>query len=358
MNKPSEMRHPQHDANPRRGFLRSIAAGGAALGTLNLAACGGGDDEPVPVIRHEAIDPGFAQLLALDSPVRKLAGGYSFIEGPVWHPVGQYLLFSDIPADTRRRWDASAGVQLIANPTNFANGLTYDKNLNLLVCEHAPSAIARYAPNGTRTALVTQFEGHELNSPNDIVVRADGSIYFTDPLYGRMKGFGVERPSELGFQGVYRLPAGGGAAQLLVDRTMFTSPNGLCFSPDESRLYVNDTDQANIRVFDVRADGMLQNGRIFATGIFQNNASGVRDDNLGAPDGMKCDQNGNVWVTAPGGLWVYAPDQRLIGKVKTPERAANLHWGGPGWKALYLTATSSLYALDTNTSGRKEPFMQ
>jgi gluconolactonase len=297
-------------------------------------------------------------LLALDAPVRTLATGFAFVEGPVWHAAEQYLLFSDIPADTRWRWDSAGGARLVAHPTGFANGLTYDKDLHLLVCEHAPSAIARYAADGRRSVLASRFEGRELNSPNDLAVRADGSIYFTDPLYGRMKGFGVERVSELGFQGVYRLPPGGSDPQLLVDRAMFTSPNGLCFSPDERLLYVNDTDQANIRMFDVLADGSLQNGRVFASGIFQHNDSGVRDDSLGAPDGMKCDQDGNVWVTAPSGLWVYAPDQRLIGKIRTPERTANLHWGGVDWSTLYLTATSSVYALDTRTRGRQEVFMR
>ncbi|MTD54925.1 hypothetical protein GKO32_13190 [Amycolatopsis sp. RM579] len=289
--------------------------------------------------------------------MRRLGTGYDFVEGPIWHPTGHYLLFSDIPGDVRRRWDPS-GVVEVARPARKGNGLTYDRELNLLVCEHVTSCVARYGQDGTRSELATHFEGRELNSPNDIVVRSDGSIYFTDPRYGRMPGYGVERAPELGFQGVYRIPPGGGDLQLLVDRTMFTAPNGLCFSPDENRLYVNDTDQANIRVFDVRADGTLENPRIFATGIYQNNDLGVRDDDLGVPDGMKCDEGGNVWVTGPGGVWVFAPDGRHIGKIRIPEKVANLHWGGPGWRTLFLTATTSLYAIDTTTGPRKEPFMQ
>lgn len=307
-------------------------------------------------MRHEAIDPHFELLLDLDSPVRKLGTGYGFVEGPIWHPIGQYLLFSDIPGDVRRHWDKS-GVGEVARPTRNGNGMTYDRKLNLLVCEHATSSVARYDQDGTRSELATHFEGRELNSPNDIVMYSDGSIYFTDPLYGRMPGYGIERESELGFQGVYRLPPDGGDLQLLVDRMMFTQPNGLCFSPDESRLYVNDTDQANIRIFDVRPDGTLENARMFATGIFQTNDLGVRDDDLGVPDGMKCDRDGNVWVTAPGGLWVFARDGRHIGKVGIPEKVANLHWGGPDWTTLFLTATSSLYAIDTKTGPRIEPFM-
>ena len=307
-------------------------------------------------MRHEAIDPTFERLLDLDGPVRKLGTGYGFVEGPIWHPVGKYLLFSDIPGDVRRRWGDS-GIGEVARPTHNGNGMTYDRMLNLLVCEHATSAVARHDQDGTRAELATHFEGRELNSPNDIVVHSDGSVYFTDPLYGRMPGYGVERESELGFQGVYRLPPGGGALQLVVERTMFAAPNGLCFSPDETLLYVNDTDQANIRVFDVRSDGMLGEARIFASDICQDNELGVRDDDLGVPDGMKCDVDGNVWVTAPGGVWVFAEDGRHIGRVRVPEKVANMHWGGPDWRTLFLTATTSLYAIETKTGPHVEPFM-
>ena len=145
--------------------------------------------------------------------------------------------------------------------------MTYDADLNLIVCEHATSSLIRERPDGRREVLASHFEKQELNSPNDVCVHSSGAIYFSDPWYGRMPVYGVERPRQLGFQGVYRVPPGGGAPQLLVDRYLFDQPNGLCFSPDEKRLYVNDTVQALIRVFDVEADGSLSNGRIFATGI-------------------------------------------------------------------------------------------
>jgi gluconolactonase len=306
--------------------------------------------------RHSALDPSFEGVLDVDAPVRRLGTGYGFVEGPVWHPTEKHLLFSDIPGNTRRRWDGS-GVVDVARPTAHANGMTFDRSLNLVVCEHSTSSVARYAADGSKTVLATHFEGRELNSPNDVVVRADGSIYFTDPTYGRMPGFGLERHCELDFQGVYRIPVGG-SPELVVERRMFTQPNGLCFSPDESLLYINDTDQANIRVFDVRDDGGLENGRIFAAGLWTAGSSGERDDGLGVPDGMKCDVHGNVWVTGPGGLWVYAPDGRHIGAVSVPEKVANLHWGGPTWSTLFLTASTSLYAIETRTSARLEPFMQ
>jgi gluconolactonase len=248
------------------------------------------------------------------------------------------------------RWDAAGGVRVHGQPTNKGNGMTRDGDLNLLVCEHATSSLARYGAAGTREVLASHFEGRELNSPNDVVVAADGAIYFTDPTYGRMPFYGVERTPQLGFQGVYRIPPGGGAPQLLVERGLFSQPNGLCFSPDETLLYVNDTAQTNIRVFEVR-NGTLQPRRVFASGISD-------PDKPGVPDGMKCDANGNIWVTAPGGLWVYGPDGTLIGKVAVPENSANLHWGGADWRTLFVTATTSVYALEVMVGPHIEAFMR
>ena len=182
-------------------------------------------------------------------------------------------------------------------PSNKCNGMTYDAELALVICEHATSSLVRER-DGRREILASHFEGKELNSPNDVCVHSDGSIYFSDPWYGRMPVYGVERPRQLGFQGVYRVRQGGGEPQLLVDRNLFEQPNGLCFSPDERQLYVNDTARALIRVFDVRPDGSLGADRIFASGIRSELEPGV-------PDGMKCDSAGNIWVTAPGGIWVY-----------------------------------------------------
>lgn len=301
---------------------------------------------------NEAIRPEFLRLIDEHAPLRQVGSGFTFTEGPIWHPRDHYLLFSDMPGDVRRRYDR-AGVREVMRPSNKGNGMTYDRDLNLIVCEHATSSVVRFTPEGTRQVLVTHFEGKELNSPNDVCVRSDGSIYFSDPWYGRMPVYGVERPRQLGWQGVFRIRPGqlGGEPQLLVDRYTFTMPNGLCFSPDEQRLYINDTEQANIRVYDVKADGSLGNGRVFASGIKDALKPGV-------PDGMKCDAEGNVWVTAPGGLWVYAPDGRLLGKVGIPELPANLHWGGPDWRTLFITATTSLYAIETKVGPRNEPFMR
>jgi gluconolactonase len=299
---------------------------------------------------HVTLRSEFESLIDPYAPVGQVGTGFEFTEGPIWHPVDHHLLFSDMPADVRRRWDARRGVAEVKRPSNKCNGMTYDAELNLVVCEHATSSLIRERPDGRREVLASHFQGQELNSPNDVCVHSSGAIYFSDPWYGRMPIYGIERPRQLGFQGVYRVPPGGGEPKLLVDRDLFDQPNGLCFSPDERRLYVNDTTQALIRVFEVDANGELSNPRAFASGIRSELEPGV-------PDGMKCDQHGNVWVTAPGGVWVYSSNGELLGKVRIPELVANLAWGGADFRTLYLTATHSVYAIPTKVGPRHEPYM-
>jgi gluconolactonase len=301
-------------------------------------------------MHHSALRREFSDLIDVDAPVERLAGGFTFTEGPIWHPRDQFLLFSDMPADVRRRYDERGGVREVMRPSNKCNGMTYDANLALVICEHATSSLVRER-DGRREVLASHFEGNELNSPNDLCVHSDGSIYFSDPWYGRMPVYGVERPRQLGFQGVYRVPPGGGELQLVVDRNLFEQPNGLCLSPDERHLYVNDTVRALIRVFEVRADGSLGPDRIFASGIRSELEPGV-------PDGMKCDSAGNIWVTAPGGIWVYSRSGALLGKIRVPELVANLHWGKADWRTLFMCATHSLYAVRTKIGPHVEPFMR
>ena len=301
---------------------------------------------------HKVIDNRFGELIEEHSPVRQLGTGFVFTEGPIWHPLEKHLLFSDMPDDVRRKWH-NGNVSEIARPSNMANGMTYDADLNLLVCEHATSSVVRLWPDGRREVLCSHFEGRELNSPNDLVVGKDGSIYFTDPTFGRMDHFGVKRPLMQGFQGVYRLAPDhrpGDEPQLVTDRYLFGQPNGLCFSPCERWMWVNDTEQANIRMFDLATDGQLINGRVFASGIKESLRPGV-------PDGMKADRNGNVYVTAPGGVWVYSFDGIKLGEIAIPEMAANLHWGGDNWETLYVCACTSVYSVQTKAQGRIEPFM-
>src|SRR5256714_12799769 len=224
-------------------------------------------------------------LVDENAEVEQIATGFTFTEGPIWMSDGS-LHFSDMPGDKRRRWHPDEGVTVLRDPSNKCNGMTIDNDGNLIVGEHVTSSVVRERPDGERETLATHYQGKELNSPNDVIVASDGSIIFTDPTYGRMPGFGVEREQDLDFQGVYRIPAGGGDLQLLVDD--FAQPNGLCFTADESLLYVNDTDRAHIRVFDVGADHKLSNGRVFAENIGDGDLA-----NGGLVDGMKRDEQGN-----------------------------------------------------------------
>ena len=286
--------------------------------------------------------------------VEQLATGFTFTEGPIWNPAGQYLLFSDMPGDTRRRWDEQNGIEVIASPSNKGNGMTLDANGQLIVCEHSTSSLVRMDPdgkNGNREVLASHYEGRELNSPNDVCVKSDGTIWFSDPWYGRMPVFGVERERELGWQGVFRVGPDGGDPVLVVDKDEYEQPNGLCFSPDESLLYINDTPKAWIKVYDVGADNTLSNGRLF----FDNIGSGVIEE--GIPDGMKCDEQGNIWVTGPGGVWVISADGEHLGTVQVPENTGNLAWGGADWRTLFIPSSTSLYAVKTKVGPRREPYM-
>jgi gluconolactonase len=301
----------------------------------------------------QAHKPEMLELIAEDAELERLGTGFTFTEGPLWHPDG-YLLFSDMPGDVRRRWDEESGVTEVANPSNKGNGMTWDLDGRLLVCEHVTSSLVRMNPDGTgsgREALATHYDGRELNSPNDVIVKSDGSIYFTDPTYGRMPGFGLEREQELDFQGVYRLPAGGGELELVVDD--FAQPNGLCFTADESLLYINDTDRAHIRVFEVGSDGSLSGGDVLADGI------GTGELESGElVDGMKLDEPGNIWVTGPKGVWVFSPDGEHLGVLEVPENVGNLNWGGPDWNWLFIPASTSMYRVQTKVSGNRLPYMR
>ena len=301
-----------------------------------------------------------ADLIDPEVEVEQIVWGCWFTEGPVWHPDGQFLLFSDVPASTRRRWDEREGYRrVVARPTNKTNGMTFDASGRLVVCEHETSVISRMDGGGTgsgRAVVASHYQGKQLNSPNDIVIHSDGSIYFTDPLSGRDDpDHGLERESDLGFRGVYRVPPDGGDLQLLVDD--FDTPNGLAFSPDESLLYIVDTIECHIRVFDVQPDGLLANGRVFAENIGSwDHVWGPKKG--GIVDGMKCDERGDVWVTGPGGIWVFSPDGTHLGTVHTPPSTANMHWGGPDWNWLYVAAGTGVLRFQTKVSGRREPFMK
>ena len=289
-------------------------------------------------------------LLSKEAEIQRVATGFMFTEGPIWNPSEKYLLFSDIPANICRKLTIDGQISEARNPSQKSNGLTYDKNLNLLACEHLSSSLVLIDQDGKRKILAASFEGKELNSPNDLCVRLDGSIYFTDPPYGRMPGFGKEREQDLGFQGVFRLTPGQDL-QLAVEPDTYKAPNGLCFSPDESLLYINDSSQALIDVYNVNPDGSLSGRRCFAKNI------GNGELEQGIPDGMKCDELGNVWVTGPGGIWIYDDKGEFLGIIEIPENVGNFHWGGTDWRTLFIAASTSIYTLRTKTLPHSEPFM-
>lgn len=284
--------------------------------------------------------PDLERLLDPAAELRELAGGFVFIEGPVWIPDGRFLLFSDIQDDTRWRWSEADGATVEMRPNFIGNGMALTADGELILCEHVTSSVVGLRPDGSRRVVAFHHQGTYLNSPNDVVVRSDGSVYFSDPDYGRWDhAVGVARKLELGFQGVFRVPPGGGETQLLVDRDEFEQPNGLCFSPDESILYIDDVH--GIKAFDVAADGSLGGGRVFCPDM------GARPGEPGDPDGMKCDEMGNVWCTGRSGVWVIAPSGEVLGIVAMPEVTANLAWGGPAGKTLFLCSATTLRAVDT-----------
>jgi gluconolactonase len=302
------------------------------------------------------------ELLEPGAMPTAIGSGYQFTEGPVWVPAEQTLYFSDIPGDTRWAWAEERGMEVARSPCFKANGLVVGLDGELVACDQVTSMVVRYRRDGGTDVVAFHHRGTYLNSPNDIVVRAaDGALYFTDPDFGRWNDWiGQERSRTMGYRGLYRAPASGGdgEAELLVDPGEFDQPNGLCFSPDQSLLYVNDTPRAHIKVFDVAADGTLSAGRVFREAVGRTQA-GDEDDsrteaerhaelhNAGALDGMKCDERGNVWTTGPGGVWVFRPDGELIGSFETPEVTGNLTWGGPDLHTLFLMTTTTVHTMRT-----------
>jgi gluconolactonase len=297
----------------------------------------------------EVNTPELLQLIEPTAPVEQLCTGFRFSEGPIWNAKEQCLYFSDMPSDIRRRWSPVDGVVEIRNPSNKCNGMTYDAAGNLYVCEHVTSSLIMETPAGERKVLATHWQGKQLNSPNDVVVRSDGTVYFSDPTYGRMPVFGLERKQALDFQGVYRISRDGTLHREADD---FSQPNGLCLSPDEKILYVNDTSRAHIRAFEVAPDGSLSGNRVFAEHI------GTGNYDEGVVDGMKCDEHGNIYVTGPRGIWVIGTRGRHLGIIRMPEIAGNLNWGGPDWRDLYCTCSTSIYRVRMKVRGNPVAYMR
>jgi sugar lactone lactonase YvrE len=278
------------------------------------------------------------RILPEDAKIERLATGFQFTEGPVWESSGGYLLFSDIPGNRIIKHTPGEGISDFRMPSGKSNGLTLDKKGRLVACEHANRRVSVTETDGTVITIASHFDGKKLNSPNDVVVKSDGSFYFTDPPYGLNPVFGSLGRQELPFFGVYRVSPAGDEIYLVVDDSV---PNGLAFSVDESLLYIADTENSHIRVFDVDDDGNASNGRIFAE---------ISGEPL-APDGMKIDSQDNVYVTGKGGVWVLNPAGSRLGVIPVPELPANLAWGDEDWKTLYITARSSLYRIRLGIAG-------
>jgi gluconolactonase len=279
-----------------------------------------------------------ASIISENSKVEKVASGFKFVEGPVWNGSEGFLLFSDIPADRIYKWSRQKGVEVFREPSGNSNGLTYDKAGRLIICEHGNRRVSRIEKDGSYTVLAEKFRGKRLNSPNDVVVKSDGAIYFTDPPYGIKP-----EQQELPFQGVFRLDPLTKKLTLLVKD--FPRPNGLAFSPDEKVLYVADssTEQRHVRAFNVQSDGTLSNGRVFAE---------THSKKPGNPDGIKVDIEGHLYVSASG-VWIFDENGKHLRTIETPETPANIAWGGEDWKTLYVTARTSLYCVRLNVAGIK-----
>ncbi|HTW99220.1 MAG TPA: SMP-30/gluconolactonase/LRE family protein [Acidimicrobiales bacterium] len=278
-----------------------------------------------------------SRLVDPASKLEQLATGFGFTEGPVWNASGHFLVFSDIPGDTIHCFDEVNGVRDYRRPSRMANGNAYDGSGRLLSCEHATSRLVRQEGDDL-VVLAESFEGRELNSPNDVVVARDGSVWFTDPTYGRSDYYGVPRDPALEVRGLYRIADG--ELQLMADD--FAQPNGLCFSLDGTTLMVNDTERGHIRSFVVSGDGSLSGGEVWAE------LSGAGP---GGADGMKLDGEGDVWCTGPGGIHVFDPGGSLLGRVAVPEVVGNHAWGGLHGDELFICASSSLYRLRTVVRG-------
>jgi gluconolactonase len=282
----------------------------------------------------KAESPRFWELIAKDSKLDLVSGGMGFTEGPVWDPAGFIYVSDEVQNKIFRIYPDGHKEELIS--LGDPDGNTYDAQHQLIDCASVLRAIIRVKSDGTYTVLADRYQGKRLNSPNDVVIGPDGAIYFTDPTSDLPK----DQKQELDFKGVFRLDASGNVRLLTKD---LTEPNGLAFSPDGKRLYVDDSTQRNIRVYDFQPDGTLRNSRIFGE------EPGGKGE--GVPDGMRVDEAGNLYVTGPGGIWIWSSDGRHLGTIIVPEQPANLAWGDSDWKTLYITATTSLYKIKTNATG-------
>ena len=296
----------------------------------------------------DIVDPRFNAYVLPNAPLEKLAEGFRWLEGPVWFADHDCLLFSDLPNDRVLRWTESGGVSVFRQPAGFENGHARDMQGRLISCSHRHRRITRTEPDGTVTVLADRCDGKRLNAPNDVVVKRDGSIWFTDPPYGIQTDYeGGKQAQELPAR-VYRLDPDSGALRVVTEA--LTGPNGLCFSPDETRLYVSDSGEnfaldpvQHITVMDVAPDGSCSAPRFF------------HKVSPGFADGIRCDEDGNLWSSAADGVHCIASDGKLLGKIRVPSRVSNLAFGGRNRSRLFICASHTLYAIYTNQRGAQRP---
>jgi gluconolactonase len=284
----------------------------------------------------EVYDKHFQKVLTEAPELVEIASGMQFTEGPVWIEREGRLIFSDIPADEMKAW-SQEGLETFRKPSGHANGNTLDRQGRLITCEHGNRRVSRTEPDGRVVTLADSFDGKRLNSPNDVVVKSDGTIWFTDPPYG-IAPEQIEQPHNF----VFRMDGDGGSLTVVADD--FDRPNGLCFSPDEKRLYVADSSaRKHVRIFEVTDDNALRGGQVLAA------------IDPGVPDGMRVDVEGRLFCTAGDGVWVISPEGVLLGKILMPQTPANCTFGGPERRTLYVTAQHSVYMIELAARGAQRP---
>ncbi|MCK0120688.1 SMP-30/gluconolactonase/LRE family protein [Loktanella sp. F6476L] len=286
-------------------------------------------------------DPAFSDLFPDGAGLQEIATGFGFTEGPIWHPHDKWLMFSDIQESKQYIWREGAGHSIFRQPSNQANGNFFDRDGQVLTCEHAASQVTIHDHSGKRVRpIATHYEGRALNSPNDVICDSLGRIWFTDPAYGRTRAdLGIIRDQELAFQGVYRLDPDGSLHLVARD---FDQPNGLCLSQDETRLFINDSPRGHIRVFDVAADGALSGGEIWAN---------VVGDGPWVPDGMKTTTQDHILCNGPSGVHVFTADAQCLGVILMPQKSTNFCFGGADMTSLFITASASVYRIETRMTG-------
>ena len=289
----------------------------------------------------EQVSPELERIMSPDQEIEELGRDYQIAEGPIWFREEGYLLFSDIRNNRRMKWSLGEGVSLFRQPTDEANGLTRDPQGRLVACEHATRRVTRLEQDGRITVVADRYQGKRLNSPNDVVVHSNGSVYFTDPAFPGIVGpAGVDQE----FRGVYRADTDGSVVLVASD---FEAPNGLAFSPDESILYIDDSLRGHVRAFNVQADGSLAKGRIFHE---------FKGELPGLADGMKVDVEGTVYCTGPGGVWVLTSSGKHLGTILTgAEQTTNCAWGGDDWKTLFITTRNTLARISLEVPGVPVP---